>query len=294
MNPVTSALLRSWGWRADVILILVLGALLYARGWRQLRRKGHGRATPLRLVSYYAGLIFVALALMSPIDVMGRQLFLMHMVQHLLLVMVAPPLLWLAEPFPMIVWGMPARARPIVVRLVSRKAGFRRFLLLFASPGIVWFLFVVAVVGWHDADAYNAALRFEWVHDLEHLSFFLMAMLFWWRLTGAAPVLTRRLGRPARIALAISAVPPNAILGAVIAFASEVIYTYYLAVPRLFGLSALEDQQLGGLIMWVPGSMMYIVAALVLIFRVLQEGNQPGPTDIASEALLAPGVKVDG
>ncbi len=287
MDPLTGALLRSWEPRADVILILLLGALLYTRGWRRLRRLGHSRATGWRLVGYLIGLVVVAVALMSPIDVLSQQLFLMHMVQHLLLMMVAPPLIWLAEPFPLVVWGMPATVRPLVVRLVSQKAGLRRFIRASAGPGIIWFLYLFILIGWHDAGAYNAALRLDWVHDLEHLSFFLLAMLYWWRLTGAAPVLTRRLGPLPRIALAIAAVPPNAILGAVIAFSTDVIYTYYLAVPRLFGLSALEDQQLGGLIMWVPGSMMYIVAALILIFRFLQQGGAAAAAGPRTKPALA-------
>jgi cytochrome c oxidase assembly factor CtaG len=283
MDPILKAALSSWDWRPDVILILVVAGALYVTGWVRLRRRAVKSArrgsrwkahAAWRPILYVAGLVFVGLALLSPLDVLGSQLFSMHMIQHLLLIMIAPPLLLMANPMPFILWGLPGNWRLKIGRGLSRllngKSTFRHYLRKATTPGIVWMVWLVSIVGWHDPNAYNAALVSELVHDLEHLTFFFGGMLYWWHVVGAGPRIHKQFGLIGRIAFALSAVPPNMLTGAVIAFAQEPIYTYYNNVPRLMGLSVLEDQQLGGVIMWVPGSMMYIIAALVLISRLLQ------------------------
>jgi len=274
MDTTTRALLLSWGWRFELIAVLLLLGALYVRGWWRLRQKGHHLAVGWRLVCYVAGLLVVALALMSPIDLLGEQLFLMHMIQHLLLIMLVPPLLWLGQPFPLGIWGMPAFARRLTITAFSQKSPFRNLLVKLASPGVVWFIFVALLWGWHDPSVYNAALRNELVHDLEHFSFFGIGMLYWWLLTGAAPVFTRRLTAGSRMILAVAAVPPNMFAGIFIAFSNTVIYTHYLSVPRLFHISALTDQRAGGLIMWIPGSMMFILAALIFLRLLLQNNGE--------------------
>ena len=308
MDPILKAALSSWDWRPDVIIVLALAGTLFITGWRRLRRRtrpqrraggGWHASAVWRPVSYVAGLIFVGLALMSPLDVLSSQLFSMHMIQHLLLIMVAPPLLLLANPMPFMLWGLPGKWRLKIGRGLSRllngKSIFRHYLRKATTPGIVWMFWLVSIIGWHDPNAYNAALSSDLVHDLEHLTFFLGGMLFWWHVTGAGPRIHKQFGLIGRIAFALSAVPPNMLTGAVIAFATEPIYTYYNNVPRLMGLSVLEDQQLGGVIMWVPGSMMYIIAALVLISRLLQGESRKPPLPEAEwssdEALIAPGLE---
>ncbi len=305
MNPITKAVLLSWNWRWEVILVLALAGILYSRGWWRLRERtfvGKGNActeqsrsgrkqsrTPRgrwrlaikwRLVSYWVGLFFVAIALLSPIDVLSQQLFLMHMIQHLLLIMFAPPLLLIANPMPFMLWGLPDGARLSVGSFLSwllrKDAPFRKTLMAITSPGFLWLLWVVFLYGWHDPNLYNAALYYEWVHDVEHLSFFITSLLFWWNITQAGPRIHKKIGMMARIALALAAVPVNAILGAVLAFTPDPVYTYYLSVPRLWGISVMTDQQIGGVIMWVPGSMMFFIAAFILIARMMgKEERKP-------------------
>lgn len=291
MNPITRAVLLSWNWRWEVILVLAIAGILYARGWGRLRRRtfagrresrrqhtrtmrGRWRlAVTWRLGAYWVGLLFVAIALLSPIDVLSRQLFMMHMIQHLLLIMFAPPLLLVANPMPFVLWGLPDGVRLFVGsflgRLLCKDTPFRNSLMSATHPGFLWLLWVVFLYGWHDPNLYNAALTYEWVHDAEHLTFFLTSMLFWWPITGAGPRVHKRFGMIARIVLVVTAVPPNAILGAVLAFTPDPVYTYYLSVPRLWGINVITDQQIGGVIMWIPGSMMYLLAALILISRLL-------------------------
>jgi cytochrome c oxidase assembly factor CtaG len=245
---------------------------------------------------YLLGLFIVGLALLSPIDVLAAQLFSMHMIQHLLLVMIAPPLLLIANPLPFVLWGLPTplrrRTGQGIAHLLGTDAPFRRTFRSLTAPGISWMIWVIVIVGWHDPGAYNAALHSSFIHDVEHLSFFLAGMLFWWHVTGAGPRIHKQPGLVVRIAYVLSVIPPNMLTGVVIAFAAEPIYAYSVG---FLGLSVIDDQQLGGVIMWVPGSMMYIVAALILAARLLhaEQLKPPLPESkwATDETLIAPGLK---
>jgi len=275
MDPTLSVLLLSWAWRPEIILSLGLAAMVHLVGRWRLKQRGSERLVrPWRSVSYLLGLIVLWIALMSPIDILSGQFFFMHMIQHLLLVMIAPPLLLIANPMPIAMWGMPSGLRREVGRWLRPEATFRRAVRALTTPGLVWLYFVAAVVGWHDPNAYNATLEYDLVHDLEHLTFFFTAMLFWWHVIGVAPHIHKRLSQGVRVGYVLSVVPVTAVTGIVIAFASEPIYTYYTTVPRLGNITVLEDQMLGGVIMWIPGSMMYIIAALVLISQLVRDEEQ--------------------
>ncbi|MEM7332924.1 MAG: cytochrome c oxidase assembly protein [Chloroflexota bacterium] len=290
MDPITRAVLQSWNWQIEVIVVLVLMCTLYTRGWFRLRQRTRAKLRNLpiekqryrlavrwRLISYWAGLLLVALALISPIDPLGQQLFFFHMIQHLLLIMFAPPLLLIANPMPFVLWGLP---NPLRIRfgwflawLLRKDAPFRRGLLFVTNPGVLWMLWVIALFAWHDPGLYNAALEIEWVHQAEHLTFFLTSMLLWWNVTNARPRIRKKISLLARIGLLIAAVPPNMLLGVILSFAQPV-YSYYETVPRLWNIGLQADQQIGGVIMWVPGSMMYVIAALILIARLLSGEEQ--------------------
>lgn len=286
MNPVTRAILLSWNWRIEIIIVLIVTGSLYTLGWWRLRRRTRmsGRSNPARrrgqwrlavtwrLLTYWLGLIFIALALLSPIDPLGEQYFFMHMIQHLLLIMLAPPLLLISNPMPFILWGLPYKLRLNVgyflAWLLRKDAPFRKTLLFVTNPAFLWMFWVVALFSWHDPGLYNAALEIGWLHDVEHWSFFLSSMLLWWNVTNAGPRVHKKISLFARVGLLIAAVPPNMLLGVILSF-SEPLYTYYAAVPRPWQMSLAADQQIGGVIMWVPGSMMYVVAAVILIARLL-------------------------
>lgn len=291
MDPVTEAILRSWDWRIEVIIVLALAGIFYLRGWWRLRRRTRGheryqgyRRNPWRLtavwrpISYLAGLLLIALALLSPVDVLSQQLFFMHMIQHLFLMMLAPPLILIASPLPFMLWGLPDRWRlgvgGLIGRALHRDSRSRRFLRTATNPGLVWLIWVIVLVGWHDPTLYNLALEVEWVHDLEHITFFLASMLLYWHITGAGPRIHKQFGLMGRVALTVAAIPANMLLGVALALATSVIYAHYLNVPRIWGIDALTDQQISGFIMWVPGSMMHIVAALILVYRILDKEEQ--------------------
>jgi putative membrane protein len=294
MDPTLSVLLLSWAWRPEIMLSLGLAAAIHLAGRWRLKRQGSARLVkPWRSVAYLSGLAVLWIALMSPIDVLSGQFFFMHMIQHLLLVMIAPPLLLIGNPMPIMLWGLPTGLRREIGRWLRPDSGFRRAVRSLTTPGLVWLYFVAFLVGWHDPRAYNLTLENELVHDLEHLTFFGTAVLFWWHVVGAAPRIHRRLSRGVRIGYTLSVVPPNALTGITIAFASEPIYTYYTTVPRLGEMTVLEDQMLGGVIMWIPGSMMYIVAALILLAQIVRAEDEKEPLPESNwatdEAVLAPG-----
>lgn len=301
MDPALGAVLNSWDLRAEVLLLLALAGITYILGWWRLRsrtrhhvnRNRWSIGAPWRPVAYLAGLLLLGLALMSPIDVLASQLFTMHMVQHVLLVMVIPPLLLLANPLPYVMWGLPGKARRPVGQTLARQSRFRRALEVVSKPGWVWLYFVIIYLGWHDPNAYNLALQSALVHDLEHVTFFLVSILFWWHVLGVAPHIHRKMSPLARAGYVLLAVPPNMLAGIAIAFAGQVVYTYYELMPRILGLSVLDDQRIGGVIMWVPGSMMYMLAALLLVSRWLQQEERKPPLPQSAwatdDSLIAPG-----
>jgi cytochrome c oxidase assembly factor CtaG len=288
---MAQALLLSWDLRSEVILLLGLAAAIYLRGWLRLRalplaaaRRSQDQHRPLaagwRLATYWAGLLTLALSLMSPIDVLSGQLFFMHMSQHLLLTMVAVPLLLIGNPFPVLMWGLPRQARRPVSAVLSERSRLRRPLALVTSPGVVWLLYVSALIGWHDPALYNLALRNGFVHDLQHLSFFITTALLWWHVLGVAPRLHRSMSVGQRIVYTISVVPVNMIIGVVIAFAPSPIYSHYLDVPRLLGLSVMQDQMIAGILMWIPGSEMFFWAGLIVLTQIVNaEAKKPAPKD---------------
>ena len=271
-------LLRAWDFRPEVLLTLLLAGSLFTLGWWRLRQVPSARfARGWRLAAYLSGLGLLGLALLSPIDTLASYLLSMHMVQHLLLVMLAPVFLLIANPLPFTLWGMPAPLRHRVGGLLSRGTWLRRALTALTSPGVVWIALVVILVGWHDPRAYDAALRIELVHNLEHLTFFGVAMLFWWHVTGAGPRIHGASSVGIRIALLLATIPITMGIGIVIALSTQPIYLNYMNVPRVLGLSVMEDQRLAGAIMWIPGSMMLILAVLVLIARVMSAEESKPP-----------------
>lgn len=304
MSPELNALLTSWDWRPEIIITLALFGTLYTVGWVRLRhRSGRNKlANGWRLFAYWLALLAIVLALLSPIDVLSGLLFYMHMIQHLLLTMIAAPLIMLANPMPFILWGLPTRPRQWVGRALTyalhRESRFRTGLRRATTPGICLTLMFVTLWVWHDPNLYNLALRSPIVHDLEHYTFFFTALLYWWHATGAAPRIHPLMSRPKRIGYMFVAIPSTFFLGVGIAFSQTILYTYYETVPRVpapVGLALLDDQILGGIIMWVPGSMMYFIGAFVIVAAWLRAEERKKPLTeeewARDDKMLAPGIE---
>ena len=273
-DPNLKTLLLEWHLRPDVLLVLVATAGAYAVGWWRLRRAGHRLiARGWRLLSYLSGLVFVAVALMSPIGYLAHQLFTAHMIQHILLIMVAAPLLLLGNPLPASLWGLPKGLRHSVGRLLVRGAFMRNAIWALTLMPVAWIAYVGNLWLWHLPVAYQAALRHHAVHDLEHLLFFGTAILFWWPIIEPAPRLHGLVHSAFGILYLIAATGQNTLLGALLALPERLIYPYYAEPPRLFGLTPLEDQALAGGIMWSMGHM-YLIPLLLLVARILNRQEE--------------------
>jgi cytochrome c oxidase assembly factor CtaG len=303
-HPLLRALLGPWEWRPAVLLVLLPLIAIYLVGWARLRRRGATRlASKWRLAAYLGGMLLLSVSLMSPVDILGGQLFFMHMTQHLLSIMLAAPLIWLGSPFPIGVWGLPIQARRFLIAVFADSSPVRPYIALATQPFVAWMLFVFIYIGWHDAGAYNLALVSGRVHDVQHITFFGAAMLFWWHIVGAAPRLHKSLSAWVAIFMLMATIPFNAITGFVIANSESVIYTYYESVPRIWGFSVLQDQSIGGVIMWIPGSQMFFMAAGVVLGVMFWRDRRKrlaaelpdippsGALDVADEALIAPGLE---
>ncbi|MDQ6607042.1 MAG: cytochrome c oxidase assembly protein [Actinomycetota bacterium] len=266
----------SWsGWSIEPPLAYVaLAGLLYWLGGRGYRSSDRQR---LRTTAFVAGLVTIVLALDSPIDGYADQLFWVHMVQHVLLLTVAPPLILLGRPWPRM-W----RALPIAMRTtVGRGMACSRWsapLRALARPKAAWVLFNAAIVLWHVSGAYGATLRSDAIHQIEHATFFFTGMLFWARVIDPGP-LRPRLVWPVRIAYVVGAMVVGWGLAIALVLSPDPLYAHYAALGhRPGGVSALTDQQLAGGIMWVPGSLAYAVAVLIGFYRWLEPESAAGPS----------------
>jgi putative membrane protein len=267
-----SAFLRSWSFEVEVVVGLALAAGLYARGWYRLRRRGRGGRLlePWRAWCFAGGLATLALALLSPIGTFGSLLMSMHMIQHLLLVMIAAPLLLLGAPMLPMLWAFSLRTRRRLGRLLHRSHPVHRFFAFLTRPSVALPILVLVILVWHYPPLYDAAQGRTLTHDLEHFSFLAAALLFYWPLihpTGSP----RRMSYGAGILYLFPAKITGFVVGASLSMAQTPWYQTYINAPRLWGLSALEDQQLAGLIMWVFGGLLYIVPLLILVVKMIHE-----------------------
>jgi putative membrane protein len=215
-------------------------------------------------LAFSAGLLTLAIALLSPLDRWGAELFAAHMVQHEVLMLIAAPLLVLGRPLPIFLWAFPARMRASLGR-VSRVGWVYRVWAVLTRPLSAWLLHALALWVWHAPPLFDAVLTNRGVHDLQHFTFLATALLFWSALLHARA----REAQGAAIIYLFTTTVHSSVLGALITFGTRPWYQSYLQTAPQWGLTALEDQQLGGLIMWVPASFVYVGVALLLMARWL-------------------------
>lgn len=268
MSPTFDAFLRSWPSDPWLIAALALLALTYLRGWRRLRRRDPRHWSSGKPTAFLGGLSALFLALASPIEPFASLLLQVHMVQHLLLMMVAPPLLWLGAPLLPLIRGMPATIRVYWVAPLLRSRSLRGLFARLTHPAPALLLFVASTWLWHVPLVYGTALRVGGVHYLQHLCFLGSALVFWY------PVVRPFPSRPRwspwlLVPYLILADLQNTVLAALLTFSDRVIYPRYSEVPRLMGLSALDDQAAAGVIMWVPGSVVFLLPLFGIGLRLL-------------------------
>ena len=265
LTPATLWSIHSWRWDIGIIGPLVVFAALYVVG--AVRQRNHGWT---RHSLFAAGWLSLVFALDSPLHPLGEQLFSAHMLQHEILILVSAPLIAASHPGATCLWAFMPGQRAKIGSAVHRveSSPVVQFLI---APLTAWIIEAVALWGWHIPSLYQATLRSDTVHAAQHLSFFLSALLFWSALYGV--------GRSAmNYGTATFYVFGTAVhcsaLGALLTFSTVIWYPAYLKTTSAWGLTPLEDQQLGGLLMWVPSGVVFILIGLVLFARWLKESDK--------------------
>jgi putative membrane protein len=263
--------LGRWIWDPWAISALLLSAVWYTRGLLRLVGQGDMRRVvpPAAPIYFAAGFAIMTIALLSPLDGLSDALFSAHMIQHLLLLLVAAPLFVRSRLLLVLFWAFPLRIRKHLARLWLATPAWRRLVRFVEHPGTIWALSAAILCLWHLPGPYDWALHNEAIHTCEHLSFLVTAYAFWSLVT--EPGRHRRLDLGTSIVFVVSSGVVGGFLGAVLTFASHPIYAGHAATTAQFGLTQMEDQQLAGLIMWVPASFVYLAAAAVLFVALLEE-----------------------
>jgi putative membrane protein len=263
-------------WSLDPSLIYVgIAGLLYVLGSR-----GRGWPRPLEAASFFAGLLTIVIALDSPIDAYADQLFWVHMLQHVLLLTVAPPLILLGRPWPRMWRALSLELRTDIARTLAH-ARWTVPVRALARPLPAWILFCGTIVAWHIPAAYNETLTSGAVHVCEHAMFFFFGLLFWARVINPGP-LRPRLIWPVRIAYTASAMVVGWVLAITLVVVPHAIYSYYSALPsRPGGISALTDQQIAAGVMWVPGSLAFAITFIIGFYRWLEPETPASPASTA-------------
>jgi cytochrome c oxidase assembly factor CtaG len=267
-DSVIAGIFQSWTFDPWIITPLLLTASIYLRGWRELHRRIPRRFAVWRLIAFQAGLLTLFLALASPLHPLAELLLQFHMIQHLLLMMVIPPLLLLGAPILPLLRGLP---RPVLQRGLGpffASTALQRLGRFLTHPLVCLLAFTVSNLTWHVPGLYEIALQSEFWHDVQHICFLSMGLLFWWPVVQPWP---SRLRWPqwTMIPYLLFADIQNTALSAFLIFSERVLYPTYAAVPRLWGITAMDDQAAAGAIMWVPGSVIFLVPVAVLAIRLL-------------------------
>jgi putative membrane protein len=261
------------GWQLEpaILIPLAVTAAWYGRGVRRVWLATDGRrgVPPLAVMSFAAGLLALAVALVSPLHELGHVSFAAHMIQHEVLMIVAAPLLVMGRPHVAFAWTLPGRwlrRAGLALPMPVRRTG--SWLL---APMTAWFIHALALWTWHVPALFQATLTSDVVHAAQHTTFLTAALVFWWALISRH----RRPGSAGTSVLYLfTTALHTGLLGALLTFAPHPWYPAYAAAANPFGLSVLEDQQLGGLIMWIPASLVFVAAGLGLFIEWLREAER--------------------
>jgi putative membrane protein len=272
-------------WRFDVLPLAGVAVATVAYLWavRQVARRHRSNPHPRwRTAAFLAGMAAIVVALCSPIEAYEGQLFSVHMVQHMLLMLVAAPLILLGAPVTLTLRvASPGVRRGLLTILHSRVVAVLTF------PLLTWLLFAAVNWGWHFSTLYDQALENEPLHYVQHATFLIAALLFWWPVVGADPG-RWRLPYPVRLFYLFLAMPQNSFLGVALMSAPAVLFPHYLTTLRLWGPSPLADQNLGGILMWVFGDLVFLTAmACVVAAWVRHEDRRTARLDARLDAEAA-------
>ena len=268
MNSAIQTALDSWTPPIFTIATLLISAAIYARGFARLHRQMPDRFPIWRLASFMAGIASLFVAIASPLEALDDLLLQIHMTQHLILMLVAPTLMLAGAPAIAIVRGLPPRLAKAIVGPLLRSDAVRQIFAWLTDPLVCWIAFCAATWGWHLPAAFQLALRSDGWHVVEHACFLTTALMFWYPVIQPWPSVARW-PRWAMLPYLLLADGQNTILAALFMFSEHLIYPIYATAPRIAGFTPLGDQIVAGAIMWVPGSIFYLVPAALIMFQML-------------------------
>jgi putative membrane protein len=264
----THALLRSWSAPVGVNASLCLATILYTRGWIRLRAARPQLISAWRLTAFLAGVAGIWLAIGSPLAAFDHLSLTVHMVQHVLLLSVSPPLILLGWPTLPLLRGLPQSVAHQAIGPFLRLKPVRRVGRVVTHPFVCWLAAAFALVGWHLPGVFEAALRSDWLHELEHVSFLGTGLLFWWPVAQPWPS-TPRWPRWSIPLYLFCATLPCDVLSAFLAFCGRVVYVSYLSGPRTFDMSPIQDQECASAFMWVSVTLVLLVPAVLVTMEIL-------------------------
>ena len=256
----------TWSFEPVTIALLALTAILYAIGLRSPA----ARQRRWQPIAFFAGWLALIAALLSPLDSLSAILFSAHMTQHEILMVVAAPLLVLGRPLIAFLWALPARWR-LRIGHWAQSAPVSRSWSFISGPFVATILHAIALWIWHLPSWYQATLRSDFIHALQHTSFLFTATLFWWALMHGR---YGRIGYGMAVVYVFVTAAHSGALGALIAFSPQVIYPIYQVTTSQWGLDAIEDQQLAGLIMWIPAGVLMTILGVALFAAWLGEAER--------------------
>jgi putative membrane protein len=268
MSPEVHGGLHSWSLPIPITLALIVVALVYLRGWYDLKNAQPNVLSGWRLATFVSGMISLWAAVGSPLKALDHLLLTAHMVQHLLLMTVAAPLILLGAPAIALREGLPQRFVRRVLVPVLRCPPVLRLGRLVAQPAFCWLASTAAVIVWHVPSLFALGMQSEGWHEIEQACFFVAGLLFWWPVIRPWPSLAAWSRWSVPLYLFLATLPCDA-LSAFLTFCDSVVYPHYLSAHRLFDISALEDQEFAGALMWVWVTFAYLAPAAVVTIQML-------------------------
>ena len=260
--------MHDWSFPIPLTMFLALVVFCYVRGCLHLRKAFPRIITLGHMAAFMCGIISIWVAVASPLSVLDHELLSVHMVQHLLLMAVAPPLIFVGRPTISFLHGVPKRLIQGIVGPFLRWAPVRWLGKIILHPVFCWIAATMTVITWHVPAVFALGLHSPAWHEIQHVSFLLTGFLFWWPVIQPRPSASRSPGWSAPLYLFLATLPCDA-LSAFLTFCGRVVYPSYLSASNPFGISALQDQEWAGVLMWVCITFIYMVPALTLTIRLL-------------------------
>jgi putative membrane protein len=282
MPPEAQSILKEWSPPIIINVVIILTAVFYLRGWLSLRRSSPDLFPPWRLAAFLAGMFSLWIAIGSPLAAFDEASLTVHMVQHILLMLVVPPLILLGAPSLPFLHGLPQGFVRRTLGPFLRWAPVQSLGNFLTHPVVCWILAAAALIGWHAPSAFELALRSEAWHEVEHACFLSTSILFWWPVVQPFPAEARWPRWSMPLYLFLGTLPGGA-LGAFLAFCDRVLYPSYHEAPALFGITPLQDQIFAGALMWVFGLFVCMVPAVFITLKLLSPRViEPASSSVAS------------